>query len=114
MEHIIVNLTPHNVNIVLDDGRVITIERSGMVARCAQQTQKVNEINYSNANAIIPITQTTYGEVVDLPEPKENVYYIVSRLVMSAAVGRTDLLCPNGLVRDDNGNVIGCESLSNN
>ena len=109
----IINLTPHDVNIVLESS-VVTITKSGVVARCAQQTQKVNEINYSNANAIIPITQTTYGEVVDLPEPRTNTYYIVSRLVMSAASGRTDLLCPNGLVRDDNGNVIGCESLSNN
>ena len=107
----IINLTPHDVNIVLD-GRVITIERSGKIARCEQQTQKVNELNYSNT--IIPITQTSYGEVVDLPEPKENVYYIVSRLVMSAVSGRSDLLVPNGLVRDDNGNIIGCESLANN
>ena len=43
----IINLTPHDVNIVLD-GRVITIERSGKIARCEQQTQKVNELNYSN------------------------------------------------------------------
>ena len=109
----IINLTPHDVNIVLESS-VVTITKSGVVARCAQQTEQVDVLQYSSANAIIPITKTSYGEIIDLPEQKENVYYIVSRLVMSAASGRTDLLVPNGLVRDDNGNVIGCESLSNN
>ena len=108
----IINLTPHNVNVVLHNGNVVTIPSSGVVARCAQQTEQVGTIDYAGTE--IPLTVTSYGEVVDLPEPRTNTYYVVSRLVMSAASGRTDLLCPNGLVRDDNGNIIGCESLANN
>ena len=107
----IINLTPHDVNIVADN-IVTTIPKSGVVARCAQQTEIIGELHYSDS--IIPITQTSYGEILDLPNPKPETYYIVSRLVMSAASGRSDLLVPNGLVRDDSGNIIGCESLANN
>ena len=107
----IINLTPHDVVVVTEAGN-ITIPKSGVVARCAQQTEQVGQLQY--AGNTIPLTVTSYGELVDLPNPKPETYYIVSRLVMSAASGRTDLLCPNGLVRDDNGNIIGCESLANN
>ena len=110
MENII-NLTPHDVVIVTEAGN-ITIPKSGVIARCAQTTEQVGTIEYAGTE--IPLTVTSYGELVDLPNPSSGKYYIVSRLVMSAASGRTDLLCPNGLVRDDNGNIIGCESLANN
>ena len=62
----------------------------------------------------IPISSSSYGEVVDLPAPQVGVYYIVSRLVMSACPNRQDLLVPNDLVRDEAGRVIGCRSLANN
>ena len=113
MENIIVNLTPHNVNIVLDDGTIVTIERSGMVARCAQTTVQAGQIQYSDSISI-PVSISKYGEVVDLPEPDGKHYYIVSRLIMNACQDRSDLLCPNELVRDDDGNIIGCRSLANN
>ena len=108
----IINLTPHSINIVLADSTIVTIPSSGVIARCVQQTETIGELHYSDS--IIPLTATSYGDIIDLPNPKPETYYIVSRLVMSAASGRTDLLCPNGLVRDDNGNIIGCESLANN
>lgn len=37
-------------------------------------------------------------------------YYIVSRMVANALPNRKDLLVPNELVRDDQGNIIGCRS----
>ena len=107
----ILNLTPHDVVVVTETGNIV-IPKSGVVARCAQQTEQVGTIEY--AGNTIPITQTSYGDIIDLPNPSSGKYYIVSRLVMSAASGRSDLLVPNGLVRDDNGNIIGCESLANN
>ena len=109
----IINLTPHSVNVIGDDNSVaITIEASGNVARCSQTIDIVDTINVNNI--AIPVSSSSYGEVVDLPASQDGVYYIVSRLVMSACPNRQDLLVPNDLVRDEAGRVIGCRSLANN
>ena len=109
----IINLTPHAVNIVGDnDSIAITIPASGNVARCSQTIDIVGSVTLDSV--AIPISASSYGEVVDLPAPQDNTYYIVSRLVMSACPARQDLLVPNDLVRNDAGQVIGCRSLANN
>ena len=109
----IVNLTPHAVNVINNDNSVaITIEASGNVARCSQTIDIVGSITLGPV--AIPVSSSSYGEVVDLPAPQDNTYYIVSRLVMSACPDRQDLLVPNDLVRDEAGRVIGCRSLANN
>ena len=109
----IINLTPHSINVIGDDNSVaITIEASGNVARCSQTIDIVDTINVNNI--AIPVSSSSYGEVVDLPAPQDDTYYIVSRLVMSACPNRQDLLVPNDLVRDEAGRVIGCRSLANN
>lgn len=104
----IINCTPHNINICENGQIVRTISPSNVVPRLSQSTEDVGEIDG------IRITKTAFGETQDLPEYKENTYLIVSRLVMSANPHRTDLLVPNGIVRDSEGNIIGCESLSQN
>ena len=109
----IINLTPHSINVIGEDNSVaITIEASGNVARCSQTIDIVDTINVNNI--AIPVSSSSYGEVVDLPAPQDDTYYIVSRLVMSACPNRQDLLVPNDLVRDEAGRVIGCRSLANN
>ena len=109
----IINLTPHAVNVIGNDNSVaITIPASGNVARCSQTIDIIGNITLDSVD--IPISSSSYGEVVDLPAPQVGVYYIVSRLVMSACPARQDLLVPNDLVRDEAGRVIGCRSLANN
>lgn len=109
----IINLTPHSINVIGDDNSVaITIEASGNVARCSQTIDIVDTISVNNI--AIPVSSSSYGEVVDLPASQDGVCYIVSRLVMSACPNRQDLLVPNDLVRDEAGRVIGCRSLANN
>lgn len=109
----IINLTPHAVNIVdSSDSVTITIPASGNVARCSQTIDIIGNITLDSVS--IPISSSSYGEVVDLPDPQDGIYYIVSRLVMSACPARQDLLVPNDLVRDEAGRVIGCRSLANN
>ena len=103
----IINLTAHDVNIVCDNGGVKTFKPSGTVARCTQTTTKIGCVNG------IPLTQTSFGVVVDLPQPQEDTIFIVSRLVLNACKGvRDDLIVPNDLVRDNQGNIIGCKSFA--
>lgn len=101
----IVNLTPHDINIVAPTGNV-TIARSGIVARVAAVSNQMDTINN------IPIYAVRYGNVENLPAPQENTIYIVSALVKQAS-SRTDLFSPGELVRDDKGIVIGCKGLNN-
>lgn len=102
----LINLTPHTINVVVSDGNIIDIPVSGIVARCSQSNELVGEING------IPVSRQIFGEVVDLPEAKEGVAFIVSRLVASACPERKDLLIPGPLVRDDEGRPVGCKGLS--
>lgn len=101
-----VNCTPHVVNIVKENGNILSIEPSGIVPRCTQLEDKLVSI-YG-----FTITRQTFGKVMDLPEPEIGVYLIVSRLVASAAKDRTDLLVPGPMVRGENGRPCGCRGLS--
>ena len=100
------NCTPHELNIVNANGETVTIQPCGIVPRCSQNETKVGVING------IPITEQTFGEVVDLPEPEDGVYLVVSRLVAAACPNRRELLIPGPLVRDGEGKVVGCNGLS--
>ena len=104
----LVNLTPNAVNIVLEDGASLNIAPSGVVARCTQSDVNVGLV--CTDGIAIPLTKTSFGDV-SLPAPDPDTLFIVSRLVATAA-NRDDLVVPNGIVRDDDGNIIGCKSLS--
>jgi hypothetical protein len=99
----LVNLTPHTLNIHTDNG-VESIEPSGQVARVDSESTPAEPIGN------IPTFHVEFGEVTDLPEPQEDVVYIVSGMV-SDAISRRDVLSPGQLVRDENGRPIGCKGL---
>nr|DAV87893.1 MAG TPA: hypothetical protein [Caudoviricetes sp.] len=100
------NLTPHVLNVINCAGEVETLQQSGAVAR-VQQKDKVE-----STFGLIDIYQRSFGEVEGLPPEEEGKYYIVSSLVVSAAKDRNDLLVPGPLVRNDQGQVIGCKGLA--
>ena len=103
---VLVNMTPHDLNIVQVDGTILTVAPSGFVPRCSS-TEETDGI----IGGTIAVTRQTLGEVEGLPESLPATFYIVSRLVASAA-NRPDLLVPGPLVRDDKGRVVGCKGLS--
>lgn len=102
----IVNCTPHEINIVKEDGSILTIEASGIVPRCTQTEAHVASING------IAVTKQVFGEVINLPEAQPGVFLVVSRLVASAAKGRKDLLVPGPMIRGEDGRPCGCRGLS--
>jgi hypothetical protein len=103
----VVNLTPHAVHTVDEDGNVLeTYPASGTVARCEKKQVQVETLNG------VPVFQVKMGEVYDLPPKQEGIAYIVSRLTAAGAPERDDLYCPNDLVRDDEGRIIGLTSFS--
>lgn len=103
----IINATPHDVNIVGENGQVVrTYAASGICPRCSVSREAVDEIDG------IRINRTVFGDIVGLPEYVEGTYYIVSAIVANAAKGRQDLLITDDAVRDDKGRVIGCKALA--
>lgn len=106
METIIMNLTPHAVSFVKADGAtVLTVAPSGTVARVSTRTVQIGTLNG------LPVTQTEFGEVQDLPEQIDGTIYLVSSLVAQRVPDREDVFIPAESVRDSAGRIIGCRSL---
>ena len=106
----IINLTPHPVNIVNEEGNVIKVFESAGVARAAQKDVEIGRLEG------IPIIETEFGEPIGLPEYSQGTYYIVSAITAKAASlsGRNtqDLLLTGKTVRNSDGQIIGCQALA--
>lgn len=106
----IINLTPHKINLMPEGGLVVTIPPSGIVARCTVDRVQVNTVAVDGIT--VPVNQTRFGEVFDLPDPQPDTIYIVSTLVAQAVPGRRDVFVVDDAVRDDQGRVIGARALA--
>lgn len=101
-----VNLTPHSIVVVRDDGNGnITIPPSGQIARCAQISSPAGQ--YEG----VPLVNAKFGPVEGLPDGVPGLVFIVSALVRAAMPGRRDLASPGDQVRDADGRVVGCRNL---
>ncbi len=126
-----VNLCPHAVDIVDEGNLVLTIPPSGEVARCEQKDEfcfcinNVNNTRETDSDKAhievtatgrpiikVPVFKTTYGKITGLPDPEVGKVFIVSRIVKLACPERDDVLTPNGIIRDDEGRIIGGKCLS--
>jgi hypothetical protein len=102
----LVNLTPHALNFVQDDGG-FTVEPSGIVARCVENAEPRGEING------VPVVAKTFGAVENLPAAEDGKAYVVSALAAQAAwaAGRTDVYSVGTPVRNTDGQIVGCRGL---
>jgi len=108
----IVNLTPHPLNLMPEgpDGPTATIPPSGQVARCAVDREQVDTVTVDGIT--VPVNQTRFGEVSDLPDPRPDTIYVVSALVAQAVPERQDVFIVDDAVRDDQGRIIGARALA--
>jgi hypothetical protein len=106
MNQTIINKVPHAVYILDDNNNILRVfpKSNGMI-RVEEESHDIGEIDG------IHICSTIWGDTTDVPDPQDGVYYIVSQLVKNALPERPDLLVPKHVVRDDNGNIIGCRRL---
>lgn len=120
----IVNLTPHAITFVSDNGNVVlVVPPSGQVARVTASTVVAGYATESVSGSVtlleesldgdlcIPVTETVYGDVEGLPDPESGTIYVVSSLVAQRCKGREDVFIPNESVRDSEGRIVGCKSL---
>jgi hypothetical protein len=115
----LVNLTPHEVTIVGEDGGVLLrIPPSGLIARVREEQTPAGEVTVLPGGPLtggveVPLIRRTWGPIEGLPEPQFRTLFITSSLVAQAAwaMGRRDVVAPGELVRDAEGRVIGCKNL---
>lgn len=101
----IVNLTPHAVKVILDNGKEKVYLPTGNVARIKESRFRGSEIDG------VPLNRKEFGEVEYLPAAAPHRVHIVSSQVVEYMRGmRSDLVAPDDLVRDDKGFIIGCKS----
>lgn len=102
----IINLTPHDVVIRLDDGTEKAFPAIGEMARVNTTAEVVEEVDG------IPIVSQSFGEIEGLPEKEKGTLYIVSLVTRQAAqeLGRTDVISPDtspaGAIRDEQGRIV--------
>ncbi len=83
-----VNCTPHIIRIFKNES-MIEIPPSGYIARI-----DIKQIVVSNIDGI-PVVKNLYGMPDGLPGPKEDHFYIVSKLVRDNLEGRPDVVAPD-------------------
>ena len=111
----IINLTPHTINIKMSSGEIRSIESSGEI-RIKTEDTLISVVDG------IPLYSTKYGEITGIPsEVVKGDIYIVSSMVRTALhIYLTEAMygedaptvaSPGELIRDVNGNPIACEGL---
>lgn len=115
---LIINKTPHTVYLLNEDNSIkFAWCPEGEPIRLSQETKRMGElvhnklIDEDEVFIDVPLTFTKFGST-NLPEERDDVYYIVSGLVRNAFPERQDLLIPNEIVRDEEGHILGCRSFS--
>jgi hypothetical protein len=104
----LLNATPHPITLLLGDTSIV-LPPSGIVTRISTVRECVDVLPLAGQE--LPLNVVKSGKTLDLPEPREDVVVIVSRMVAHAHPSRRDLFFPDGLERDESGSVIGCHAL---
>ncbi len=102
----VINLTPHEIKVYNQKGEIIQTFPSAGVARCKIARTEISSIGN------IPINATIFGQIENLPDEQEGIVYIVSTIVAQAAKNRDDILIPDDVVRDKDGQIVGCRAFA--
>jgi len=99
-------MTPHPITILDESNNIIrSIPSDGLIRL------KTSTVSAGFTVDDVNITKTQFGEPQGLPNYELGKFYVVSQLVKNAFPEREDLLVPAEVVRDENGQIIGCRSL---
>jgi hypothetical protein len=112
----IVNLTDHPVVLTDEYGETAVIEPSGRVARVHTQTIEHSRLLIPFKNKAgglrVPVRQFIFGAIFNLPPPKKGTVYIISRMLKMRVPDRDDCLVPDGIQRNEKGEIMNCNGLS--
>ena len=104
----LVNLTPHPITVFDADGAEIINLPSAGNARLGESKTIDSAIDLDGAT--VPVGTISHQAGEGIPEPQDDVLYVVSTLT-ALGVPREDFLSPADFVRDESGRILGCRSL---
>ena len=97
-------------------GHDITISGYGTLPKCDSPCYVETKQRIIGKVAGIPVAETHFEKIVNLPDPEDGVYYIVNRVTMDfVPFTREDVFCVDtgsSAVRDENGQVVAITQLS--
>lgn len=97
-------------------GHDITISGHATLPKCNNPCRVETQQMIIGKLAGVPIAKTEFMKIVNLPEPEDGTYYIVSRIVMDyVPFKREDIFCVDTgstAIRDENGQVVAVTQLS--
>ena len=117
-----INLTPHNINILEDDAVKMVIPPNGKSLRIAcefVEVRKQYDVTMYRAeygDFVLVENANTDNRTLGLPPRIPDFVYIVSGQCLEALrdLDRNDFAAPGELVRNENGQPIGCKGLKVN
>ena len=103
----LVNCTPHELRVFTDQSQDAyrLLPPGTRVPRVEVREKEVGTIEG------VPVFASAYGAPVGLPEPAPGTVFVVSLAVRLACPERADLVSPGELVRDAQGQPVGCLGL---
>ena len=119
---LLVNLTPHDVVLDLGGGETLRIPAAGVVPRLLLSEGRQERLRV--ADPARPDDETAVRDVplavgaawlgIDppLPDPRPGTVYVTSRVVAEHFPERTDLVWPDDLIRDADGQVVAARRLA--
>ena len=87
----LINLTPHDITLKINDNEFLTIPPSGKVARVSSTPGKKLDLPLMPVDTFGP---SSFGEVEDLPSVEAGTGLIVSSLVAAQCTERRDVFSP--------------------
>jgi hypothetical protein len=97
-------------------GHDITISGHATLPKCDNPCRVETQQMIIGKLGGVPIAKTEFMKIVNLPEPEDGTYYIVSRIAMDyVPFKREDVFCVDTgstAIRDENGQVVAVTQLS--
>ena len=97
-------------------GHDITISGHATLPKCDNPCYVETQQMIIGKLAGVPIAKTEFMKIMNLPDPEDGTYYIVSRIAMDyVPFKREDVFCVDTgptAIRDENGQVIAVTQLS--
>ena len=97
-------------------GHDITISGYATLPKCNNPCRVETQHMIIGKLGGVPIAKTEFMKIVNLPDPEDGTYYIVSRIVMDyVPFKREDVFCVDTgstAIRDENGQVVAVTQLS--
>jgi hypothetical protein len=106
---VLINLTPHDLDIVTDSTTMV-IPSSGCARVVFEPDEPAGSVVLDGTRIPVFVTAST-GTVTGLPEPRAGVTYVVSRQVYDVCPERQDLVITHRAVRDGD-RIVGCRAFA--